>query len=169
MNINKYQDTEFNYLVKDILDNSEFQSLKDISHHGLNRYDHSYRVSYYSYKLSKLLKMDRESTARAALLHDFFYENENTYVDKKDQFSVLNNHPTYALNHAKKYFALNEKEENIIESHMFPFGKKIPKYKESWLVDIVDDIISLYEKAYSVRFSFSTAITFILCILVNSR
>ena len=32
---------------------------------------------------------------------------------------------------------------------MFPFGKVLPKYKESVLIDMVDNIMCIYERIYS--------------------
>ena len=49
-------------IVNDILEHKEFIKTKSITHHGLNRYDHSVRVSYYSYKIAKVLHLDYEQT-----------------------------------------------------------------------------------------------------------
>lgn len=38
---------------------------------------------------------------------------------------------------------MNKKIESMIETHMFPVNKKIPKYKESWILTIVDKADSL--------------------------
>ena len=55
-------------IVGNILDNEEFNQIKRIEHHGTTRFEHSVRVSYYSYKISKLLHLDYVETARAGLL-----------------------------------------------------------------------------------------------------
>ena len=54
-NDNKMCNRQYKNIVNDILINDDFNKLEEIVHHGLNRKDHSIRVSYYSYKLSKLL------------------------------------------------------------------------------------------------------------------
>ena len=54
-------------------------------------------------------------------------------------------HPKNALEESKKRFILSDMEENIIVSHMFPLYTALPKYAESWLVDIVDKVIGAYE------------------------
>ena len=41
--------------------------MKNESHHGVSRYDHSLRVAGMTYKISKLLKQDYVSATRAAL------------------------------------------------------------------------------------------------------
>ena len=69
------QNNEYIELVKDISLNDEFKKLKKYKHHGDNRYDHSFRVSYYSYLIAKKFNLKTESIARAGLLHDFFLVN----------------------------------------------------------------------------------------------
>lgn len=162
-----YEDRQYLTKVNDILKNKEFQRMENILHHEGNRLDHSIRVSYYSYLLAKVLKLDSNKVARAALLHDFFLE-ENEGATKKEKALTMLKHPEYALENAKKYFELSPLEEDIIVSHMFPIGKHIPKYFESWMVDIVDDIASIYEKSAVIRKQLSTATCFLIMILVNN-
>ena len=152
-----YKDDEYMIYVKDILDNTEFKKLKKYLHHGITRYDHCVRVSYNSYKIAKKLKLNSKDVARAGLLHDFFLVN-NQKIDKLERFKVLFSHPRIAVENSKKYFTINEKEENIILSHMFPFGIVLPKYKESILVDIIDDAASIYERMYWICMGISSFI-----------
>ena len=60
-------------------------------------------------------------------------------------------HPRHALDNSSKYYFLSDMEQNIIVSHMFPFGVDLPRYKESLLVDFVDDYIAIYEAIYAKR------------------
>ena len=162
-----YKDRKYLCIVSDILEHPEFLKLKDISHHGMDRYDHSLRVSYYSYRIAKMLHLDYEETARGALLHDFFFE-ENENIDKKERAEILVNHPKFALENANKYFTLSEKEQDMILTHMFPVAPMVPKYLESWIVDLVDDIVSVYEKGFSLRRELSAAMSFLLVISMNA-
>ncbi len=162
-----YEDREYLNKVCDILENDEFQKMEHIMHHEGNRFEHSVRVSYHSYQLAKLFRLDTNKVARAALLHDFFLE-DNQNATKKEKAYTLIYHPEYALENAKKYFELSSLEEDIIVSHMFPIGKHVPKYFESWLVDIVDDFASIYEKTTVVRRQLSTAMCFLIMVLVNN-
>ena len=75
MNIN---DDNYLSIVGNILSNEEFNKIKKVEHHGTTRFDHSLRVSYFSYKISKFIHLDYEATARAGLLHDFFLSKEIT-------------------------------------------------------------------------------------------
>ena len=153
-------------LVQDILENKEFKRLESIVHHGNNRMDHSLRVSYYSYKIGKVFTLDYRQIARAALLHDFFFE-ENDKVNRKVKLKTLMKHPEYALENAKKYFELTDMESDIIKTHMFPVIPKVPKYFESWLVDIVDDVVSISEKCYATRHQLSADMSFMFVCFVN--
>lgn len=140
-----YKDKEFYKIIKDIANHEEFLKIKKIKHHGINRFNHSLRVSYYTYKLAKLLGFNYIEATRGALLHDFFLDE----LKNDGTLKSLQHHPRYALKNANKYFKLTRREKNIILSHMFPVGLNVPRYKESWLVDIIDDICSCYERFYS--------------------
>lgn len=159
-------DLEYFMIIKDIRNHKEFIKTKDILHHGLTRYDHNMRVSYYSYKLTKMLGLDYVASARAGLLHDFFME-EGSSLKKVDKTRLMINHPKRALENASKYFKLCDKECDIILTHMFPVSPAIPKYMESWIVDIVDDVVAICEKGYSLRIELSHAATFLLLIFIN--
>ena len=154
-------------IVKDILENEVFLKTKDITHHGMDRYEHSGRVSYYSYKVAKFLKLDYEDVARAGLLHDFFLI-DNKLFNNKEKMATLVNHPKYALAFASKYFDLNEKEKDIILTHMFPVAiNRVPKYAESWVVDIVDNVVAICEALYCRKGRFMKYANVIFIVLLN--
>lgn len=159
----KYKDGEFHRIVKPLLEGSSFEKTKTIAHHGITRYEHSMRVAYFSYKITKILKLDYKETAEAALLHDFFLDE----VKDKNQVVKLRQHPKYALENAKKYFELSEKQEDIIKTHMFPITFTPPKYLESWIVDLVDDVASIYERATTIKKEVKTFTTFLFALLIN--
>lgn len=138
-----FDNYEYNDIVKDILENREFKKIENYRHHGINRLEHSKRVSFYSYKICKKFNLDYISAARGGLLHDFFL---NSYKNK-NRNKLLTNHPKYALYNAKKHFKLNSKEIDIIKSHMFPVNIKIiPKSLESYVVTFVDKLACIYER-----------------------
>ena len=162
-----YEDKEYLSKVCDILENEEFKKMENIVHHEGNRLDHSIRVSYHTYKWAKFFKLNATQVARAALLHDFFLEDNQSFTKKEKAITMIK-HPKYALENSKKYFDLSPMEEDIILSHMFPVGSHIPKYFESWMVDFIDDIASIYEKTTIVRRQLSTASCFLIMVLVNN-
>ena len=161
--MHKYKNNEFNRLIKNIVSNDEFKKTKKITHHGITRYDHSLRVAYFSYIVTKALRLDYKETTTAALLHDFFIDE----VKEKNAIAKLRQHPKFAVENARKYFEISEKQEDIIKTHMFPVTFTPPKYLESWIVDIVDDIAAIYEKTYSVKKEIQAATTFILILVIN--
>ena len=65
-------DIEYLNLINNILNNEEFNKIKNIEHHGVTRFEHSLRVSYYSYKVSKILKLEYKQLPTVRLLNDFF-------------------------------------------------------------------------------------------------
>ncbi len=161
-NINN--DLDYNELVSDILSNSSFNVIKNTEHHGVSRYEHSLKVSYYSYKIAKKLHLSYEDVARGGLLHDFFISpNERT---SKERFISTFNHPKKAVKNSITIFNINDKQKDIIHGHMFPFYIAIPKSLESWIVNIVDKVVGFNEfrKKYQSKFSYVVNLYLILFI-----
>lgn len=152
---------DFASIAEEIINSEKYQSLKDENHHGLSRYDHSIRVAKNTYKLSKKLKLDYISATRGALLHDYFTNDEYRNTKGMKKYSM---HPVIALNNAIREYDLNQKEENIIVSHMYPMGKIRPNCKESWLVTGVDKSVAIYE---CVRFKFKECLAFTFVLVIN--
>lgn len=151
------KEIEFNNIVNDILKNKEFIQLKYEIHHGISRLDHSLNVAKLTYQTSRKLKMKNyKEITRAALLHDFFISSE---VEN----NIFVNHPNKALENANYYFNLDDKQKNIIVSHMFPVSKVIPSNIGSWTVSIVDKLVAIYE---CIKFKMPIKVgTFIIFVL----
>ena len=143
-------DISFDNIAKNIIKTNKFNELKKESHHRLT-----------TYKITKFLKMDYVSATRAALLHDYY-----TASDMKDisEPKKLNLHPSVAKNNALIDFKLNKKEINAIEAHMFPMGKTFPKYKESWVLSLVDKTVATYEQ---YKFKWKNAIAVYTIFIIN--
>lgn len=159
----KYNNTDFFEIIKPILKNKEFLKLKDIKHHGISRYDHCLRVAYFTYCVCKKLHLHYEEATTAALLHDFFIDE----VKEEGKIAKLRKHPAYAVANAKKYFSITDLQEDIIKCHMFPITFTPPKYLESWIVDIVDDLSAIYEKGLSTKKELSAATTFLFILILQ--
>ncbi len=142
--MNHFQkDCEYNKIINHVLTNEEFLKINNCRHHGITRLEHSLRVSYFSYKISKKLKLNYKETAVASLLHDFFTDDQLT---KKEHSLSAFTHPKKCLKNANKYFVLSDMQKDIIYSHMFPLiPTRPPKYLESWLVSMVDKVVAAYE------------------------
>lgn len=161
-------DEEYLQIVKSIMENDEFNSLKNIKHHNSNRYHHSLTVSYKSYVIAKFLRLDYDQVARAGLLHDFYLERTVDYGKVKDKVKLFTiGHPEDAINNALKYFPLTMKERDIIRTHMFPLDFHIPKYAESWVVNMVDSVVSIREFALKFKYQISYATNMYLLLLFN--
>ena len=161
--MNKYKNSEFHRIVKPLLDSCPFEETKKNKHHGITRYEHSMRVAYFSYIVTKFLRLDYKETTEAALLHDFFTDE----VKDKNGIARLRQHPSCAVENAKKYFELSAKQEDIIKTHMFPVTFTPPKYLESWIVDLVDDVASTYERGKTMKNEIKTAVSFVFVFLIN--
>lgn len=173
----KKANNEFESLVSDILENEHFLETKHDLHHGTSKYEHSIRVAKLSYKLSKIFKADSKSTARAGLLHDFFFGTRK----EKPENSYLR-HPVTASENAKKYFNVSELESEAIKTHMFhqvllkkifPFINRKekasvkefkPKSKEGWIICASDLIVSVME---CERFQFTYVANVTLLLVFN--
>ena len=170
---------EYKEISNDILNNEYFKLLKNDIHHGTNKYDHCKRVSYLSFLMSKIFKGNSSDVIRAGLLHDFFFRNRCS----KDENSYLN-HPMISARNAKKYFEINDKEEKIIETHMYhyaiikrltPFIKEEeksylkenrPKNKEGIIVCVSDLLVSIFECClFKIRYSFCLYTIFFMNII----
>ena len=132
---------EFNNIIKDIVTNEEFMKLQNEVHHSTTRFNHSLRVAYEVYNKLKDNNQNYVDATRAALLHDFFFDDDLS----SSQNDRLNNHPLVALENAKKYFDINELQENIILSHMYPLSYCLPRFKESWIVSLMDKKVTILE------------------------
>lgn len=147
------QDKEYMSIVGDLLKNKNLLKLDDITHHHYTtRLMHSIFVSYVSYKITKARGLDYVSTARAGLLHDFFLENREELAELK-MGSHNSAHPLIALKNAEKITELNELEKDIILKHMFLCTVKVrvPRFKESWIVSMVDKYCAIKEVSTPTR------------------
>lgn len=145
--IGNLENKEYYNLVKEIITNKEFLKRKEYEHHyNESVYDHVLRVSYDCYKIGKRLKLDYKSLAIAGLLHDFYDKPWQDVFDKTKFFEKHGFvHAEQARKNAIKYFPnlVDEKIGSMIKTHMFPLNKKIPEYKESWILTIVDKADSM--------------------------
>lgn len=142
----EFYDYRFMEIARPIIEHEEYQQMRYLKHHDESVYEHSIKVAYSSYQIAYKHGLDWVSTIRGALLHDFFlYKFKKSLsiriITDSIRHAVV--HPLIALENSKKYFDLNEKEENIITGHMFPFG--LPRSKEAWIVSYSDKYIATFE------------------------
>lgn len=163
------KDKEYKKIVKDIFRNTEFKKIYNIEHHGISRMEHSIKISYYSYRIAKKLKMDYVSVARGGLLHDFYLDGDERNTKRKflDTFT----HPMKALYTTMNNFSINDLEKDIIVGHMFPVYFICPKHKESILVNLVDKVIGFKElvRGFACKFNYKFKYTYVFMLLLMTR
>ena len=135
--------------VGDIYNSPQLQKLGQFEQHfKINRLQHIRSVAYLSFLISRKLKLDYVSTARAATMHDLFY-----YDWREDDVSHKLHgyrHPKTALKNAFYLCGtLNKKEVDIIKKHMWPLTVIPPKYLESFVVTSMDKYCATIEMIYS--------------------
>lgn len=149
MNYKKYIDRhpEYYEIVKDILENEEFNKRKNYLHHGNKTvYDHCMDVSIIAYRFAKKLGIDEKNAAIAGLLHDFYDKPWQDNIEKKPFFKQHGFvHAQQAMENSYKHFPnlMNQRVEDAIKKHMFPLNIKPPRYGEGWIVTCVDKYVSM--------------------------
>ena len=115
--------------ISDIIGSKQVQELKSITHHiSTTRFQHCVNVSYYSYIVCRVLKLNARSAARAGLLHDLFYYDRKEYNSEK-----IKGQASHSL------------ERDMIEKHMWPMTRPMPKYKETYIITIIDKYCAVLE------------------------
>ena len=144
MTLKWQDDAEYLELVADLIFTDEVQNLVEFKqHHYSNRLEHSINVSYRSFLLAKKWNGDVKATARAGLLHDLFYYDWRT--TKFDEGSHAYMHPRIAAENAAKLTELSDLEKDIIIKHMWGATLALPRYKESYIVTMVDKYCAIKE------------------------
>lgn len=139
---------EFYETVKDLLESEIVQQMKKYPHHcETTCYQHCVNVAYYNYKICKQLNLDAVSAARAGILHDLFLYDWRTHAKETGKYFHALTHPKTALKNAKKYFELNELEEEIILKHMWPVTFIPPKKREAFIITLTDKYCGFFEIA----------------------
>ena len=146
-------DKEYMEIVKDIINNETVAEMKKYrQHYDINTFEHCLNVSYISYRICKKLKLDYKSMARGAMLHDLFlydWRNSKKQLNLDGYHAFV--HPKIALENASKLYNLNDKEKDIIVKHMWPVTLALPKYKETYIITLVDKYSALQESAQYYR------------------
>ncbi len=134
--------------VSDIINSTELDKLKEITHHiSTTRFQHCLNVSYYTYLICKKLHLDARAAARAGLLHDLFYYDRKKYNKNKTkgQLSHSSMHSRMAAENASMLTDITALERDMIEKHMWPVTRPLPKYKESYIITITDKYCAILE------------------------
>lgn len=141
---------EFCRLTGELLESEPVRMMGRWQHHGrITTLDHSLFVAYLSFRAARWLRLDERAAARGGLLHDLYlYDPRQPGSHQGNQCFA---HPKAALSNAWALCgSLTPKEENIIISHMWPLARKMPRYRESFVVNLADktcatlEVVGLY-------------------------
>ena len=136
-------DLQYLSYVEDILHDEEFLKTKQYKHHRNSIFDHVLKVSYLGYLIAVQKGLDARAVARGGLLHDFFLYNWRDSNDPGRPTAHFHGfrHPRIAMQNSER-FNISPMERDIILKHMWPLTPAFPKYKESFLITIVDKLVS---------------------------
>ena len=138
---------EFEEIIAPIVSNNTVKRMHNYRQHcNTSWFEHCKNVAYFSYLICKKLNLDYVSISRAAMVHDLFlydWREKKEYINRKGLHAFT--HPKCALDNALKLFDLNDKEQDIILKHMWPLTIKLPKYKESYIITLVDKYCAILE------------------------
>lgn len=146
---------------------------KYIQHGNTNIMRHCRNVAYLSFACAKIfekkfgLKFDYNALIIGGYLHDLFmYDwHEKSTTHRLHGFS----HPKTASENAQKICNINQKQQSIIESHMWPLTiTKLPKSREALLICLFDKQAALVEtlkdraplNKFSVNFAYIQLLLF---------
>ena len=145
MTLTDTEETQFDKLIRPIaLDQKALRMKKYIQHGKVTTYSHSLRVAKTAFALNRLLHAgcDERRLVRAAFLHDYFLYDWHTHGDKLHGY----HHPEIAAENAARDFGLDQKEQSIIRTHMWPLTLfHVPASREAWIVTIADKLCGAEE------------------------
>lgn len=143
----KYHLTDFFDIIEDIISNDTVKQMKNYKQHcNTSCYKHCMQVAYFTYIACKKLKLDYISATRAAMVHDLFlydWRNSKKNLNLPRLHAFI--HPQIAYDNASKILNLNDIEKDVILKHMWPVTISFPKYKESYIVTIMDKYSAILE------------------------
>ena len=139
------QDKEYLRIISDLLKNQKVIEMKQYrQHHNTSCFEHCLFVSYNTYIICRKHNLDYISAARAGLLHDLFLYDWRKRENGREGLHAFT-HPKEALKQAMSITNLNAREQDIIKNHMWPVTPSVPKYKETYIITLVDKYFAVAE------------------------
>ena len=141
------QEARMYEILRGIADDPHALEMQQFIQHGtVTTYEHCLRVTRIAYWLNLHwhCHADEVSLVRGAFLHDFYlYDWHNcSNITHWHGFK----HPLIARYNADAVFQLNNKERNIIQTHMWPLTiTQLPRCREACLVCLADKMSSSWE------------------------
>ena len=117
-----------------------------IQHGNVTTYEHCMRVAAISFWLNRRLNLgcDEASLVRGAFLHDFYLYDWHLPHPEMGLHGFT--HPATALANAEARYTLNDRERNVIRSHLWPLTLlPPPRCREAAVVCVADKLSSTTE------------------------
>ena len=149
---NSISNQEFLNIIEELVNNKTVQEMKKYrQHYETTCFDHCYMVSYYCYLICKKYHLDYISATRAAMLHDLFlYDWRVRQPGRKGLHAFT--HGKTACENASKLFDLNQKEKDMILTHMWPVTMQFPTSIEGFILTFVDKYSAMSETFEVLKF-----------------
>lgn len=150
--INKIlKDKKYIMIISDLINQEKVQEMKLYrQHHHINCFEHCLFVSYNTYLMCKKYNLDYISAARAGMLHDLFlYDWRKRENGRKGLHAFT--HGKTAYKQASTFLVLNDKEKDMIIKHMWPVTLVMPKYKETFIITLVDKYFAVAEAFIKIK------------------
>ncbi|MDO5132845.1 MAG: HD domain-containing protein [Eubacteriales bacterium] len=142
---------EINRIFSEMKDDDRVQQMRSFTAHGkVNTFDHCCSVASLSSRINRALKLhaDEETLLKGAMLHDYYLYDWHEEDDGSHKWHGFKHARTAARN-AKRDFAIDDKTEQVILSHMWPLNvSRIPRSREAWIVCVADKCVSLKETLF---------------------
>lgn len=150
MKLTLHEHNDLKALLEPYCSDTLVRRMKNYIQHGsVTTYDHCRSVARVSYWLNSRLHLgsDKKALVAGAILHDFYLYDWHTQSAKNCLHGFT--HPVKACDNAVHHFHINEKEQNIIRSHMWPLTLVHPPMcREAVIVCIADKYCSLSETLF---------------------
>ena len=136
---------EFISIIQDLIQNPTVKQMRNFNQHAdTSCYKHCMQVAYYTYIVCKYFRLDYISATRGAMLHDLFlYDWRIRQPDRKGLHAFT--HGKTACKNASKLFDLNQKEKDMILTHMWPVTIQFPTSIEGFILTFVDKYCAISE------------------------
>lgn len=163
------QISKFYTMIQDLLNHEEVKKLDNYHQHlNTSRFQHSFNVAYYTFWVCEKMNWNTKEATRAALLHDLFFYDWRKHNHGGWHPKV---HPQVALKNAQQICEVTPMMADAIVKHMWPMTLNIPKYKEGWVITMMDKYCATCEiiRSSSIKFkSIKVALTlFALIFMMN--
>lgn len=142
---------EFKSIINDIINNDTVKQMYNFrQHYDTSCFEHCFNVSWYNYIICKKFHLDYVSATRAGMLHDLFlYDWRKRENGRKGLHAYT--HGKTAYEQASTFLNLNDREKDMIIKHMWPVTLAVPKYKETFIITLVDKYFAVAEAFIKIR------------------